>query len=342
MAKGVREIAKRAGVSVGTVSNVLNRPELVSPAKRDVVMKMMHELNFIHSTPSAKPVALILPSFGVMVPNLANPYFADLIQGFQSVANAQGFGVLICSLNDDPAQENFYISMLIERGVLGVLSYSMGGMRGLNQSLVSRNIPEVIIDRESLNSETCSVTVDHELGGKLGVEHLVSLGHTNIVWLVGRVDLPQIQARTCGVKKAAKKLGIKVRTIEVADLRIPEGEKAVETILELENPPSAIFCGNDLLAYGVLSALNARGIHTPRDISILGYDDIFMSAATALPLSTVAQPIFELGASGARLLINESQVDGPHQHINLMLKPSLVSRATTTARLGAPSGIGVA
>jgi DNA-binding LacI/PurR family transcriptional regulator len=330
MSLGLRYIAKRAGVSLGTVSNVLNHPELVSPLRRDAVSRVLKETNFVHEVPNVRKVHLLVKSLGVMIPTLTNPFYVDLCNGFQSEATSEGYGVLICSMDEDRNMQEFYASLLLERSTAGVLISPIDQSDKYLDKLSARKIPVVLHGPKQFSGNMCSISGNHHYGGELGIQHLYDLGHRDVVWVTLEDRYPQIIEREAGVVAAAERLGMHLRMVCIPKINAAYGEAAVDKILDLELETTAIFCANDYTAIGVICGLSARGIKTPDEISVLGYDGISSSASSVLPLSTISQPVEQLGREAAKLLIQEISSVKNHVHQNLSFEPELKARATTT------------
>lgn len=326
----LRMIARRAGVSLGTVSNVLNHPELVSPAKREVVLKVLKEANLGDASLKANRPKATLKSLGIMIPTLTNPFYVDLSNGFQEAASLAGYGAVICSMDENREMQGFYASLLLEQKIEGVLVSPIEQWDKYLYKFAARGIPVVLHGPKQSNLDLCSISGNHFHGGELGVQHLYDLGHRSIVWVTLEDRFPQIIEREAGVVAAAERLGITLKMICVSKINAAQGEAAVERILKLDSEPTAIFCANDYTAVGVICGLSARGIKTPEEMSVLGYDGISSLSNAILPLSTISQPVEQLGRDFAKILIEEIESSATHEHKNLLFEPELIARATTS------------
>ena len=195
-----------------------------------------------------------------------------------------------------------------------------------------RGIAVALLDREIQGRKQCSVSVDDVHGGQIAIEYLAGLGHKNIVWVCGPESIPQVADRGAGVAKAAKVAGSKIETIRVSLMNATNGEEAARKILELDVLPTAIFCANDLLALGVMRALLASKVRIPEQVSVLGYDNIEFAPSAAVPLSSIAQPSYQMGVTAADLLLNECEDGDSHEHQQIRFQPQLVERASTRKR----------
>ena len=326
----LRQVARRAGVSLGTVSNVINHPELVSPTKREAVLKVLKETDFKHDLPKFKNASVAFKTLGIMIPTLTNPFYVDMSNGFQAEAAATGYGVLICSMDEDKEMQDFYASLLLERNAAGVLVSPIDQRDKYLDKLASREIPVVLHGPKQTSRDICSISGNHFRGGEMGVQHLYDLGHRSIAWVTLQDRFPQIVEREAGVVSAAERLGMQLKMICISKINAAQGEAAVDMILELDSQPTAVFCANDYTAIGVICGLSARGIRTPDDISVLGYDGISSFSSSILPLSTISQPVEQLGRQAAKFLIEEITSSDNHTHKNLTFEPELIVRATTS------------
>lgn len=329
--KSLRQIARLAGVSLGTVSNVINHPEVVSPAKRDAVLRVLEANNFVHPMSRQKEPRSNFKSMGIMVPTLTNPFYIDMCNGFQNEVFAKGYGVLICSMDEDRGMQDFYTSLLLESNTAGVLISPIDQRDMYLDKFTTRDIPVVIHGVRENKRDICSISGNHFRGGELGIQHLYDIGHRDIVWVTLEDRFPQIIEREAGVVSAAERLGIRLRMVCIPKINAAYGELAVEKILNLDIDPTAIFCANDYTAIGVICGLSARGIKTPDDMSVLGYDGISSISSFILPLSTISQPVEQFGREAAKLLIEESISSDSHRHQNIAFEPELIARSSTSS-----------
>ena len=346
MTASVKEVAKRAGVSLGTVSNVLNRPELVAGATRQRVLDAIAELGFVRNESARQLRAGRSRSIGLVVLDVANPFFTDVARGAEAVAERNGVVVMLCNSGEDAARERRHLDHLEEQRVQGVLITPVDSDSGRLEELITRGIPAVLVDRGSGHRNRCSVAVNDVLGGQLAGGHLVERGHRRIGFVGGPFSIRQVADRHEGVAAAVEASGGEVQTVETASLTVAAGRLAGEALAGLlaAERPTAVFCANDLLALGVLQEMTRHGLRVPQDVAIVGYDDIDFAAAAAVPLSSVRQPREELGRAAAELLLEEIGDRGSHRHRHrqVVFEPELVVRASSSPRRRtrrAPDGI---
>ena len=337
-APNIREVALRAGVSVGTVSNVLNRPELVAEPTRDRVYAAIEELGFVRNDSARQLRVGRSRTLGLVVLDVANPFFTDVARGVEDTANRHGLAVILCNTDEDPRKEASHLDLLAEMRVQGVLINPID-TDGRIAALRGRGTPVVLFDRLGDPDIECSVAVDDVLGGRLAAQHLVETGHSTILFVGGPLTLRQVQERHEGASSvvAATNGAVTMDVLTTTALNVAAGRAAGDRIAASAGRsdadggglPSAIFCANDLLALGVLQALTHAGIRVPADVAIVGYDDIDFAAAAAVPLTSVRQPRQQLGRTAAELLLAET-MEEQHVHRQVVFEPELIVRDSSS------------
>lgn len=332
MSVSLRDVAKAAKVSVGTVSNVLNRPEVVAPETLARVQGTIKDLGFVPNGFARHLRSGNSRTLGLIVPDVANPFFTEVARGVEDAASKRDYAVFLCNSDESATKEDRYINILIEQQVRGVLITPTDVKSDRLDAMRERGIAVTLVDREIKGRKQCSVSVDDIHGGQLGIEYLTGLGHTDIAWVCGPDSIPQVADRGAGVAKAAKFAGATVETIRVSLMNTTQGEEAAKKILALKTIPTAIFCANDLLALGVMRFLRENKLRIPEQVSVLGYDDIEFAASAAVPLSSISQPAYQMGVTAADLLLNECEEAETHEHQQIRFQPQLVERASTGKR----------
>lgn len=331
MSVSLRDVANAAKVSVGTVSNVLNRPELVAAPTRQRVAATIKELGFVPNGFARQLRSGHGNTLGLVVPDVANPFFTEVARGVEDAASKRSYAVFLCNSDESVTKESKYINVLIQQQVRGVLITPASKKPENLNLLMEREIAVTLLDRESKNLAQCSVSVDDVRGGEMGIEYLAGLGHKNIAFVCGPEEIPQVADRKAGVKSAALAAKIKIQPIEVDLMNSAAGDEAAKKIMKLDAKPTAIFCANDLLAIGVMRSLAAAGWKVPTDVSILGYDDIAFAPNSSVPLSSIAQPAYQVGHTAAELILSECEDPDTHAHQHIKFQPQLVERASTSA-----------
>jgi LacI family transcriptional regulator len=332
MSVSLRDVAKAAKVSVGTVSNVLNRSEVVAPKTLARVQATIKELGFVPNGFARNLRSGQSRTLGLIVPDVSNPFFTEVARGVEDAASKRDYAVFLCNSDESATKEERYVNVLIQQQVRGVLITPADMKSDRLDVMRDRGIAVALLDREIKGRKQCSVSVDDVHGGQIAIEYLAGLGHKNIVWVCGPESIPQVADRGAGVAKAAKVAGSKIETIRVSLMNSTNGEEAARKILELDVLPTAIFCANDLLALGVMRALLASKVRIPEQVSVLGYDNIEFAPSAAVPLSSIAQPSYQMGVTAADLLLNECEDGDSHEHQQIRFQPQLVERASTGKR----------
>ncbi|MGW3659479.1 LacI family DNA-binding transcriptional regulator [Streptomyces sp. NPDC005151] len=330
---GIKDVGRQAGVSVGTVSHVINRPEAVLPETRARVLAAIEELGYVRSESARQLRAGRSRIMALLLLDMGNPFFVDVARGAERAAREAGLGVMVCNTGRSPAEEAEYLGLFAEQRVCGVL-VTPADATGRNLEAFSRHhIPFVLVDRVASLPGHCAVSVDDVRGGSLAVGHLLSAGHRSVAYVSGPGDLHQIRDRREGALSALDRAGLGPEAlVEIPSdrLDVAAGRDAGARLLGLVPRPTAVFCANDLLALGVLQSLYAAGVRVPQDIAIVGYDDIEFAAAAAVPLTSVRRPAVVMGRMAAELLLQEADdEDGTHEHRSVVLQPELVVRASS-------------
>lgn len=324
----IKDVARLAGVSLGTVSNVLNRPERVSPQRRARVERAIADLGFVRSEPARQLRAGMSRTVAVVVLDVTNPFFGEIVEGAEEIAEQHDAQVVVCNSAGDPAREARHLDRLLQQQVLGILLSPVHEVASA-QLLASRRLhpPVVFVDRVPAGPGFASVAVDDVRGGELVGELLSDTGHERIAFAGGPPSLRQVVDRLHGLRSSFRGRD-RIRVLDVDDLSVRSGAAVLDQILAIPagTRPTAVFCANDLLAIGVLNACVRRGIAVPDELSVVGYDDILFAETAGVALTTVAQPARRLGGEAARLLLDEDA-----QPRNPVFEPELVVRSSTRA-----------
>ena len=330
----IRDVAERAGVSVGTVSNTINHPELVRRRTRDAVQRAIRELGFVPNQQARVLTGASSQVIGLIVLDVVSPFFMEAARAVERAAQEAGHVVILCNSDNDPAKEAQLLQMLAAQRVRGVLLTPASANQTLDQDWIrARRLPMVVLDYQN-SPEDCSVSVDDVAGARLAVQHLLGLGHEQVAFIGGGHGLRQHMERAEGARDAIAQAGLDPVTalVEVSEpgLGIQDGLSAVRRLLE-GKLPSGIFCGNDMMAFGVYRGLALAGVRVPDDVALVGYDDIDFAADWIVPLTSVRQPTDQLGYLAAQLLLEHSSGDVEHVHRQVVLQPELIVRSSSGA-----------
>ncbi len=332
MSASVRDVAVLAGVSVGTVSNVLNRPERVSATTASKVLSAIDVLGFVRNDAARQLRAGSSRAIGLIVLDVRNPFFSEVAIGAESGAVEAGFAVILGNSDEKRDRESSYLDLFEEQRMRGVLITPFGDVEPRLRLLRDRGIPSVLVDRKSRSGEFRSVSVDDVAGGRLAGEHLVSIGRRRIAFLGGPLGIRQVKDRLIGLQQVTQDLDdVRVEIITGSNLSILEGRRLGESIAARipSDRPDAIFAANDLMALGALQALFMRGeMRVPEDIAIVGYDDIDFARGAVVPLSSVRQPAALLGRTAVQMLLAEGE-QGVGISREVIFTPELVVREST-------------
>jgi LacI family transcriptional regulator len=344
----MKDVAALAGVSLGTVSNVLNSPDIVAEPTRRRVELAIAKLGWIPNEPARQLRAGRSRSIGMIVMDIANPFYTDLVIGAENCVQERGYSVQVGNSAQEADRENAQLLVLMQQRVRGVLLAPIWGIDERVRQLKLRGIPVVLLDRAGNQSDFCSVSTDDVEGGRLAVQHLLDQGHTIIAVVGGPGNLQQVRDRRLGAELASSRFDGSTRllTISTPHLDVESGVRTAEEIVLMPSNerPTAVFAANDLLAIGLLQGFVTAGLRVPDDMAIVGYDDIAFAAAAAVPLSSVRQPRLAIGYRAAELLFDEiAALDGEesHDHQQVRFTPELVVRRSSAKSRNLSEFIGV-
>lgn len=334
-AASVRDVARTAGVSVGTVSNVLNHPEKVSAATVERVHSAIDELGFVRNDAARQLRAGRSKTVGLVVLDVRNPFFTELARGAEDRAAQAGLSVILGNSDDSVSREAAYLDLFEEQRALGVLISPIGDVSARLARLRERGTPAVLVDRPGDESGFSSVAVDDVAGGYLAVRHLIEQGCTRIAYIAAQFEIRQVTDRLEGARRAvAESSGVTLEVITSTGLAVVDGRRSGEELVARspERRPDGVFTVNDLMAVGVLQALVMNGdLHVPDDIALIGYDDIDFASAAVVPLSSIRQPAHLIGETAVEILLAEA-VDPDRAPRSVLFQPELVVRASTRRR----------
>lgn len=299
----MRDVARLAGVSTSTVSAVINNSVVVSSKRKARVMAAMSALDYQPDAIARSLKTGRSNAIGVIVPDITNAFYPEVIRGVELAAQAAGYSVLLCDSNEDHAVEERHLSALYSRRVDGVILACCVNSRA-NELTARRHIPIIFIDRLPPSTAINSVCTDNVAAGQLATEHLISLGHKRIGMLAGHLGLSPHRDRLEGFRKAMQgaHLPILDEYLITGNVQVEDGIEAGRRLLDLPSPPTAILASNNKLLLGVLQAVEERNIVIPKDLSVLGFDDNLWNMHFSPRLTSVAQPSGEIGRKSFELL----------------------------------------
>jgi LacI family transcriptional regulator len=306
----IRTIAAMANVSIATVSRTMNHVATVNPRMAQRVWKVIDKLDYFPNTQARALVSGRSKLFGLIVSEITNPFFPELIQGFEEIAVENGYEILISSTNYDPKRMSICIRRMLERKVDGVAVMTFGIEEPLLEQLARRKVPMVFIDVGPQRSGVSVLKVDYHHGIRQGVQHLAMLGHRNISFISGPERLHSAQSRVAAFYRSLSECGIASgpQCVVEGDHTMEGGVGAMANILAANVRPTAVMCSNDMTAIGVLHELYRAGLRVPDDVSVVGFDDIHMAEVTIPPLTTIQMSRFDLAKAAVSAL--RAQVEG--------------------------------
>lgn len=330
----IYHVAEKAGVSVATVSRMINESGYVSPRSRSRIRAAMETLQFEPNSLARSLTTRQTEMLALLLTDIANPFSAEIARGVQDVAQQAGYIPIICSI-DDARIERETVQALRRKRVDGLILTPMQGERSddngpLLHRLCDHGMVMVCIGRRPVHPHADEVSTDTAAGAQAAVAHLAALGHRRIAFIGGRISRGVAIGRLTGYRQGLSEAGLSadVRLVREGDLDEESGRRETAALLELPEPPTAIFCVNDRTAFGVRSMLAERGLRVPEDVSVVGFDDIPLASLIQPPLTTVRQPTHELGRLAATFLLERiAHPDAAHQRS--VLPCQLVVRGTS-------------
>lgn len=328
----IRTVAAHAKVSIATVSRTINHISTVDPAMAKRVWKAIDELNYFPNTQARALVSGKSHILGLIVSEITNPFFPELIQRFEECAVDRGYEILITSTNYDPKRMVSCVRRMIERKVDGVAVMTFGVEEPVLELLAKQKVPLVYVDSRPQAPEAMTLNVDYRHGIRQGVQHLAVLGHRKIAFISGPLTLHTAQLRRQAFVDSLQQIGIapNLSWIVEGSHSLESGIARTTELLKLDDPPTAILCSNDMTAIGVLHAVLDAGLRVPGDISVIGFDDIHIAEFTYPPLTTIRMSCRDL-AQGAISILTAGMKSPTTETTgrNLTIPTKLIVRRTT-------------
>jgi LacI family transcriptional regulator len=314
----IQDVARRAGVAIGTVSNVLNNPDLVAERTRLKVEAAIAELGFVRNSAARALAARRTDTVGLVLTNIGNSLFVDIARGAESAASQAQLKVLLANSDSKTAKAR----------VAGVILAPMDGPLDSALTVQSHGRPVVQVNAPVAEPAMCCVMVNEELGGDLAASHLLDQGARRLVYLAGFLHLHAIKRRLRGIQNAVAAAGASLEVVEAPNLKIGSGRELGHQVLQA-NAVDGVVCPSDPLAVGVIQAATDLGIRVPDDLLVVGYDDDHFASESNIPVSTVSQPGHRMGELAVELLLEEIRQPSDHAHRTIMLDPHLIPRRST-------------
>jgi LacI family transcriptional regulator, repressor for deo operon, udp, cdd, tsx, nupC, and nupG len=325
----IQQVAKQAGVSVATVSRVLNGHKTVSAKTKIKVEAAIQKLNYEPSMLGRNLRNSESRMLLILIPSISNPFFLGIIKGIESIAMSQNYNILLCETDSNPERENIYFDLVRKKMADGIISMDPA----VNVDTLKKLAEKYAIIQCSEYAEGSGipyVTIDNVEASYRAVKHLIQMGHEKIALINSDEKFLYARQRKLGYKRALEEHGITISPdyiIHTQHVGFESGQQAMKKILNLPNRPTAVFAVSDLLAIGALKEININGLHVPKDIAVVGFDKIDFSNMTNPTLTTVAQPMHKMGTIAAKMLIDSikgEEVD------SMILDHELVIRESTS------------
>ena len=330
----IKDVAKRAGVSVATVSYVVNGTRNVAPETAERVRAAMEELNYHPNAVAQSLRTRTTHVIGAVVSDISNPFFATLIRGAEDCARENGYSLLICNTSEKLENELVYLQLLSRKRVDGMILAPTGKNDELIRDLIARGMQIVFIDRKLEGIEAPAVLSENEEGAYRATQHLIERGHRRIGIVLGLPHVSTTTERLRGYERALTDSGLEIdrSLIVYGHSQVKEGKKACLELLDRKDRPTAVFATNNLMTLGVMMAIHELGLRCPQDVSVVGFDDFEWAAAFEPPLTTVAQDPYRIGEGAIRMLVTNLR-NSNHSFSEMRMGVQLIVRGSVERRL---------
>ena len=324
----IKDVAREAGVSLGTASQALRDNPAVRETTRRRVLAVSKRLRYQPSALARGLVTRRTHTVGLLISDISNPFFIRAVRAVEDVAQENGYNVILCNTDEDSTKEKRYLRVLVEKRVDGIILATTAGSLQSVRDVRWRRIPLVLFDRELPRVSIDTVKVDSVLGGRLATEYLLGLGHRRIAIIHGPVVRSTGAERLRGYLLALRAAGLRPEPalIREGNFKQDSGRELTRKLLDLSPRPTALFCTNNLMTVGAIQTLQEQGVRIPADLSLVGYDDMEWWTLTHPPLTTVGQPVYDLGREAMRLLLAQIEASSRQRPQRVMLKPELLTR----------------
>ena len=328
----IYDVARLAGVSTATVSRALNDTGQVAASKRFAIEAAVERLGYRPNTIARSLVTRSTQTIALLLPDITNPFYAELVTGIQQLTRERDYTMLLCTTDFDAEQEERHLTLLRAKHVDGALVDGLVLPPQRIARFVEDGFPIVCLDRDVDSPSVPLVQVDNRLGARLATEHLLALGHTRIAHIMGAAARIS-EERLLGYQAALTQAGVAPDSALIAFGGFTEtgGHDAMEALLEADPGLTAVFAANDLSALGAINAIAASGRGVPRDVSVVGFDDLRLSSYTSPPLTTVRQPAAEIARHSTELLLGMIEGRRPAK-LHHLFAPELIVRGSTAQR----------
>lgn len=324
----IKDIAEKAGVSYATVSRALNGRPDVSEVTRSHIFELAEQMGYQPNAIARSLVKKKSMIIALIVPDVSNPFFADITMAVNAAAEQAGYTTMVCNTGWDPVKEREKLRIMVEQRVDGIILKPTAFIRP--GALEALNVP-VVLFWHAMPDELSYIEVDHEAGSRMAVQHLIDRGYTRIAYIGGQETSPSNQIRLLAYQQTLQENGMTTdpHLISFGSFNIDGGYQRMQAMVSLSQPPDAVFCGNDIIAMGVLQYAREHKIRIPEDFGIIGFDDISYASLPLISLSTVSQPRNKLGEQALQALLREIDQFPARTRQRILVEPELKIRSTT-------------
>jgi len=337
MRKTLKDVAKKAGVSIAVASRVLGNYGYVSEKNRTKVSKVAEEIGYQPNILARSLKTRKTYSIGVIISDVTTFFFTSVVRGIEDVANQNGYHVTLCNSDEDPEKEREYLEELYKRRVDGIIISPTSRNIAYVKKIMRSGIPVVLVDRRIDGIDTAQIVVDNEWGSHEAVKYLINLGYRRIGVINGLQGIRTSEERFAGYQRALEEGGIKIdpNLIKYGDFRMKKGGKAMVEFLRMKNIPEAVFVTNEVMTTGALLALKEHEVRIPEQIGIVGFDDPVWASLINPPLTAVRQPSYSIGSIACQALLQKIRKSNRERslHEKIVLKPKLIIRQSCREKL---------
>jgi DNA-binding LacI/PurR family transcriptional regulator len=327
----MNDVAKRAGVSIATVSRVLNNNNSVKEATRVKILKAIKDLKYQPSRVAKRLRSKSISSnlLGILIPDIQNPFYVDVLRGIEDVAYNNNYAIIMCNFGQDEKKEKLYLEILQSEGIDGLIAAPAREDDPQLKKMLNDGLPVVCVDRGLKDIDVDIVMVNNVEAAYKAVDYLIKTGYKRIAYISGLQTIPSSRLREKGYREAlaANDLPFDQTLVKYGDSKHESGIKLCEELLNMPNPPDAIFTGNNLITLGALETIHKKKLAIPKDIAIIGFDDMYWSNSLNPPLTAVRQPAYEIGKRAGELLIQRIN-DPKRSCIQMILNAELMVRSS--------------
>lgn len=330
----IQDVAKLAGVSIATVSRVLNGTARVNSEVKARVDAAIQELHY-QPNPAARSLRIHRSKIiGLLISDIQNPFFIHLIQGVEDEAQKNGYSLILCNSDENPQKEQHYLDVLCAERVAGVIIVPTREQQRALKQFQEHEIPVVAVDRRVKDSSIDAVLIDNIRGAREAVAHLIANGYRRIGAITGPMTVTTGWERIVGYRQALHEAGIAHDPAleRSGTFRVESGRQQANELLDLEHPVDALFVGSNLLTIGAIDAITMHNLRIPADLAIVGYDEMPWTSAGSIALTTVTQPVYELGSTAALRLFQRLQNPIQQARQEIILAPTLRIGSSSSPR----------